>query len=77
MSLERALMAFAGVMVMATTLLAIFHHPWWAWFTVFIGFNMFQSSFTGFCPAAMVMKKMGLKNESELTCGTQESQQAG
>ena len=66
MSLERTLMAFAGFMVMLTTLLAIFHHPYWAWVTVFVGFNMFQSSFTGFCPAAMMMKKMGIKTSVEM-----------
>ncbi len=65
MSVERALMAFAGVMVMATTLLAMYHHPWWAWFTLFVGFNMFQSSVTGLCPAAWAMKKMGLKTEAQ------------
>ena len=73
MSLEKALFIFAGTMVMATSMLAMFHHPWWGWFTLFIGFNMFQSALTGFCPAAMIMKKMGLKSESELATGTPQN----
>ena len=66
MSIERTLFAFGGTMVMATSLLALFHHPYWTWFTLFIGFNCFQSSFTGFCPPSWLMKKFGLKTEAEL-----------
>ena len=66
MSVERTLFAFGGIMVMLTALLALFHHPYWTWFTLFIGFNCFQSSFTGFCPAAIVMRKLGMKYEREL-----------
>jgi hypothetical protein len=66
MSIERTLFAFGGIMVMLTSLLAIFHNPHWTWFTLFIGFNCFQSSFTGFCPPASAMKKFGLKSEAEL-----------
>jgi len=66
MSIERTLFAFGGVMVMLTSLLVILHHPNWIWFTLFIGFNCFQSSFTGFCPPAWAMKKFGLKTEAEI-----------
>ncbi|MGB5457802.1 MAG: DUF2892 domain-containing protein [Gammaproteobacteria bacterium] len=69
MSVERTLFAFGGTMVMATSLLALFHHPYWTWFTLFIGFNCLQSSFTGFCPPAWLMKKFGLKTEAELAVG--------
>jgi hypothetical protein len=69
MSVERTLFAFGGTMVMATSLLALFHHPYWTWFTLFIGFNCFQSSFTGFCPPAWLMKKFGLKSEAQLALG--------
>jgi len=41
----------------------------WTWFTLFIGFNCFQSSFTGFCPPSWLMKKFGLKTEAELALG--------
>lgn len=61
MTLDRAVMAFAGVMVLISVLLTSFVSPYFLWFTVFIGINLIQSSFTGFCPAAMVMKKLGLR----------------
>lgn len=60
MSLDRAVQAFAGVMVLISVLLTQFVHPNFFWFTAFIGANLFQSAFTGFCPAAMVMKKLGI-----------------
>lgn len=66
MSVERTLFALGGTMVMISTLLAIFHHPYWNWFTLFVGFNCFQSSFTGFCPPGWLMKKFGLKSEAQL-----------
>ena len=65
MSVERALFAFGGIMVMLTSILALFHHPAWTWVTLFIGFNCLQSSFTGFCPR-LLMKKFGMKTEAEL-----------
>ena len=61
MSLDRAVMTFAGVMVLVSVLLTQFVSPYFLWFTVFIGANLIQSSFTGFCPAASIMKKMGLR----------------
>ncbi len=72
MSIERGVLILAGIMVMLTTLLAMFHSPNWAWFTLFIGFNVFQSALTGFCPAAIIMKKMGMKSSSELAASTAE-----
>ncbi|GGE50081.1 YgaP family membrane protein [Actibacterium pelagium] len=61
MSLDRAVLAFAGVMVLLSVLLTAFVHPLFVWFTVFIGLNLLQSAFTGFCPAAMIFKKLGIK----------------
>ncbi len=61
MNLDRAVMAFAGVMILASVLLVHFVSPWWLLFTAFIGLNMLQASFTGFCPAAMVFKALGVK----------------
>lgn len=66
MSLERMVAAFAGFMVLLSVALTQFVHPNFFWFTVFIGVNLFQQSFTGFCPAAMVFKKLGIKTEKEL-----------
>lgn len=58
MSLERAVEAFAGVMVLLSVLLTVFVHPGFVWFTVFIGANLFQQAFTGFCPAAIILRKV-------------------
>lgn len=66
MSIERALFAFGGVMVILTSLLALFHNPMWTWFTLFIGFNCLQSAFTGFCPPRYLLHRMGFKSEREL-----------
>jgi hypothetical protein len=67
MSTERALTAFAGLMVLLSLALTQWVHPGFIWLTVFIGANLFQQSFTGFCPATMVMRKVfKLKSEKEL-----------
>ena len=62
MTLDRTVMAFAGFMTLLSVVLTYFVSPLFLWFTVFIGFNLIQSSFTGFCPAAMVFRKLGVKN---------------
>ena len=62
MSLDRAVMAFAGVMILISLALAQFVSPWWLLLTAFVGFNLLQSSITGFCPAAMLFRKLGLSS---------------
>ena len=61
MTLDRAVMAFAGCVVLLGLLLAITLHPWWLALSAFAGLNMIQASFTGFCPAAIVFKKLGVR----------------
>ncbi len=61
MNVDRAVMAFAGVMILLSVLLAVYVSPWWLVFTAFIGLNMLQAAFTGFCPAAMIFRRLGLK----------------
>lgn len=61
MTIDRAVLAFAGVMVLLSAALAHFVSPWFLLFTAFIGVNMIQSSFTGWCPAALVFKGLGCK----------------
>ena len=66
MSVERIVLAFAGFMIMLTVALGmagspIFHHEYWLFFTAFVGLNLFQSAFTGFCPLAIILKAMGKK----------------
>jgi len=66
MSVERSVDAFAGLMVLLSVTLTVYVHPGFVWLTVFVGANLFQQAFTGFCPAAMIMKKLGIKTEREL-----------
>ncbi len=62
MTVGNAVTAFAGVMIFVSLLLTHYVHPNFVWFTAFIGFNLLQSSFTGFCPAASIFKALGLKS---------------
>jgi len=59
MSIERIVLAFAGVAILLSLALSQYHNPNWLWFTGFVGFNLLQSAFTGFCPLALVLKKVG------------------
>jgi Protein of unknown function (DUF2892) len=61
MALDRAVLLFAGFVVLLSVTLGYFVSPYWFLLTAFAGFNMIQSSFTGFCPAAMVFKLLGAK----------------
>ncbi len=61
MSIDAAVLRFAGVMVLLSVVLTVTVSPLFVWFTVFIGLNLLQSSFTGFCPAAMVFRALGVK----------------
>ena len=61
MNVDRAVLAFAGMMVLVSLLLAWLMSPYWLLLTVFVGLNMLQAAFTGVCPAAMVFRKLGLK----------------
>lgn len=61
MSIDRMVMAFAGSMVLVSLLLSQIHHPYWLYLTAFVGVNLFQAAFTGFCPMAIILKKIGLK----------------
>lgn len=62
MTLDRTVLLFAGIMVLLSVLLTQFVHPGFVWLTVFIGLNLIQSSFTGFCPAAAVFRRFGIKS---------------
>jgi hypothetical protein len=59
MSVERIVLAVAGTFILLSLLLAHYHNPNWLWFTAFVGFNLLQSAFTGFCPMAIILKKLG------------------
>ncbi|MFY9968126.1 MAG: DUF2892 domain-containing protein [Roseiarcus sp.] len=61
MTIDRAVMAFAGLVVLVSLALAQTQSPLWLLLTAFAGLNLIQASFTGFCPAAMVFKRLGVK----------------
>jgi hypothetical protein len=60
MTLDRAVMAFAGCIVLASVALACLLNPYWLLLAAFAGLNLIQASFTGFCPAAIVFKRLGV-----------------
>lgn len=61
MTIDRVVFAVAGSFILISLLLAHFHSEYWLWFTAFVGANLLQSAFTGFCPMAIMLKKLGVK----------------
>ena len=61
MTLDRAVLAFAGSVLLISLLLTTFVSPYFVWLSAFVGFNLIQSAFSGFCPAAIVLRKLGVK----------------
>lgn len=60
----------AGLFVLASLALAHYVSPYWLWFTAFVGLNMFQASFTGFCPLAMMLRRVGVSDGAAFrSCG--------
>ena len=59
MKVELLVRRFAGTFILASLVLAYYHSRNWLWFTTFVGLNLFQSSFTNFCPLEMALRKMG------------------
>ncbi len=61
MTLDRAVMMFAGLMVLVSVALTHWVHPAWMWLTVFVGLNLVQASITRFCPAAELFRRLGVR----------------
>ena len=61
MNIDRAVLTLAGSIVLLSAALAWLVSPYWLLLTAFVGANMLQAAFTGFCPAAMIFRKLGLK----------------
>ncbi len=61
MTVDRLVFAFAGIFILGSLLLSLIHSPYWLFFTAFVGANLFQSAFTGFCPLAIFLKALGVK----------------
>ena len=71
MTIERMIRIIAGTFVLLSLALGVqgsptYHSANWLWFTAFVGFNLLQSAFTGFCPMEILLKKLGMKTVSEL-----------
>jgi hypothetical protein len=62
MTIDRIVLAFAGSMILLTVTLSQLHSVYWLFFTAFIGANLLQSAFTGFCPLAIILKKIGVRS---------------
>jgi hypothetical protein len=60
MAIDRIVMAFAGAMILISVSLALLHSSYWLIVTVFVGANLFQAAFSGFCPLAIILKKLGV-----------------
>lgn len=61
MTIDRVVMLFAGFMVLISLVLGFYVSPYWYLLTAFVGLNLVQASLTGFCPAAMLFKRLGFK----------------
>ena len=61
MNIDRAILAWAGFVVLVSLLLGHFVSPYWYWLTAFAGANLLQSSFTGFCPLVFVLRRLGVQ----------------
>lgn len=62
MNIDRIVFAFAGTVILISLALSYWHSPNWIWLTAFVGANMLQAAFTGFCPLAKALKALGKKS---------------
>lgn len=69
MKLENAIRLLAGTLVLTSLALAQRVHPNWIWLAVFVGFNLMQSALTGFCPAEIILRKLGVGKDGGSCCG--------
>lgn len=61
-SLDQWVMRIAGMFILVSLALALTHSLYWLWFTAFVGANLLQASFTGFCPLATMLRKLGVRS---------------
>ncbi len=62
MNIDRAVLSLAGTIILVSVLLGALVSGWWLLLTVFVGLNLLQSSITGFCPAALVFRRLGISS---------------
>ena len=68
MNVDRAVLTLAGSMVLLSVALAWLFSPYWLILAAFVGLNLFQAAFTGFCPAAIIFRKLGMKTGPAFVC---------
>ena len=68
MTIENSIRILAGIMVLTSVTLAHWVDPWWLFLAVFVGVNLIQSAFTGFCPAGIILKKIGVGGKGGSCC---------
>ena len=61
MTIDRIVMMFAGAVILLSLVMSQVHHVYWLFLTAFVGANLFQAAFTGFCPLAKILKALGSK----------------
>jgi len=74
MTVDKLIHVFAGTFILLSLALGvqaspIFHSNYWLWFTTFVGANLLQSGFTGFCPLGMILAKLGVKESCATGAG--------
>ena len=69
-SVDQLVFRIAGLFVLLSLALAHYHSPNWLWFTAFVGANMLQASFTGFCPLAKILQKAGIRDGQAFGSGS-------
>ncbi|PID50032.1 MAG: sulfurtransferase [Proteobacteria bacterium] len=62
MNIDKMVQIMAGSVILISLLLAVYVNINWLWLTAFVGVNLVQSAFTGFCPSAIIFKKLGFKS---------------
>ena len=75
MTVERGLRALAGVMTLVSLALAHWFSPWWLLLTAFVGLNLLQSAFSNWCPAMVILRAVGFKDQNE-TCSIEHSHES-
>ncbi len=75
MKTESLVRIVAGTMVLVSTALIYFVSPWWLLLNVFIGLNLIQSAFTGFCPPEILFKKLGIGKVGGSCCNQSDKKE--
>lgn len=76
-TIDKLVFRIAGSFILISLLLAYFHSAYWLWFTAFVGANMLQASFTGFCPMAMLLARLGVPSGAAFACSAKSTSTAG